>query len=230
MQDNLILGIILIVIAILEISLAAYLFLTNYKDQIRRWYSFFVLSISIWVGSLGLSFVFTSKDLIVMTGYLPYVGGMLGVVTLLGFSWVFPLVTKRFTKWQWIALIIPMILFTILIYSPLAPVVQETQMTEWRTNPKGPSYDLYNAFILVYIIWAVVNLAIKIRTADGIHRWQLKNLLIGVSISAFVVIVANVLLPWLRTSNWEFFESFIGPALSAVWLVFSGYIIFKKRI
>lgn len=230
MQDHYLFGIVLIVISSLELFLSVYLTVTNYRNEIRRWYSLFTFCISIWVGSLGLSLIFTTKEAVTVVGYFPWISGICAVVALLGFSWVFPVKTKRLTFLQWLILLLPILIFSILIFSSFAPVVQETQLTKWRTNEKGPSYNLYNISITIFILWAFINLLRKHRISDGIHKWQLKYLIVGIAISSFAVIMANILMPWLKIAEWELFESFIGPTLSIVWLGFTSYIIFRKKI
>ncbi|MBI5037121.1 MAG: hypothetical protein HZC01_00210 [Candidatus Kerfeldbacteria bacterium] len=222
-------AIILLIIAGVEIALAMYTLLGDIKSQVRRWYAMFALSVAIWVGSLGLDILVSAKKAVIIIGYFPWIGGVLIVTTLLFLVWIWPYKSQPIKLWNWVVIILPIIVFTFLILSPYAPVVEKTQMTAWRSNEQGPSYGLYNTLIFGYLLWAVVSLYRKFRESDGIYRWQLKYFMVSVILAGGIIVVTNIIIPWLGYSEWEIFESAFGPEVSILWVGFSTYIHLKKH-
>jgi hypothetical protein len=102
-------------------------------------------------------------------------------------------------------------------------------MNVWRRAHFGPGIHIFNILFVVYWIWAIVNLNQTYKASEGIHRWQLKNFLIGIVISSFFGILLNLIFPWLDIFMYDFL-SVIGAITSVIWLGFTSYILFKKNI
>lgn len=222
-------GIILLIIAVLEGFLALYLFLTNPRDQIRRWYSLFVFGIMLWVfGNAGG--IFTNDVQVAnFINKLSWVGPIFIAPTLLFLSWIFPYKSQLIGLKNWLIFIVPVVFFLILLYTPLLPIMKSTNMDEWRTVNFGPGLHLFNSFFIIYWLWAIYNFFKKYQTADGIHRWQLKYLLIGIVISSVFGITLNLILPWLQLTVFPVIGA-IGAESTVIWLAFTTYILFKKNI
>ncbi|PIY96560.1 MAG: hypothetical protein COY66_03870 [Candidatus Kerfeldbacteria bacterium CG_4_10_14_0_8_um_filter_42_10] len=223
-------GIILIIIAALELFLGIYILLQNPRDHIRRWYAFLVFMVALWVWSIGFV-VFTNDIFIIdIVTRLNWVGPIFIASTLLFFSWIFPYPTKRIGIKNWLIFFFPMVIDLFLLYWDVFPIFKSIKLDPWRTVVFGPGVHVFNALFLFYWIWGTYNFYHKFRAADGIHKWLLKYFLIGIIISSIFGVTSNLILPWFGLYMKYPVLSAIGPELSIIWLGFTGYILFKKNI
>lgn len=222
-------GIILLLIAFLELVLGLYILLRNPKNEISRWYSLLVFSIMLWVIGNGGSIFFNNLNIINFINKLAWVGPIILAPTFLFLSWVFPYKTKALTIKNWLIFFIPIIFFLIILFTSFLPIMKSTNLDEWRTPNFGPGLHLFNAFFIIYWLWAIYNFYKKYKTADGIHHWQLKYLLIGIIISSLYGITLNLILPWINMTVLPIVGA-IGAEASIFWLGFTAYVLFKKDI
>jgi len=143
-------GIILLVIAFLELLLALYILLQNHRDRIRRWYSFFIFSVSLWVWPIGLIVFINRVGIIEFISKLNWVGPIFIAPTLLFLSWIFPYKLKQISIKNWLVFLLPIFIFLILLFTPIFPILESANLDEWRTVNFGPGLHLFNAFFVIY--------------------------------------------------------------------------------
>lgn len=223
-------GIILQIIGYLELVLSLYVLFQNPNDRIRRWYALLVLSVAIWVWSIGAVLFVDDIFIIDILTRLNWVGPILIAPTLLFFSWVFPYIDKKISINNWLIFSFPIFIGLFLLYFRTFPIFTTIQIDPWRTVVFGPGLHIFNSLFLVYWLWATYNLYRKFKTADGINRWLLRYVLLGIIISSIFGIVSNMILPWFGYWIDHPYLSAIGPELSIIWLGFTSYILFKKNI
>ncbi|MFA5070530.1 MAG: histidine kinase N-terminal 7TM domain-containing protein [Patescibacteria group bacterium] len=219
---------ILIPIAILELILGLYILSRRPRSAVSVSFAIFCFSVALWVFSNGFGYVLESPDSFkVFWWYLTFPSASLIASVFLYFSWVFPYKSKEIRLREYLAVIIPTVVFSLVIaFSDIF-----IKGIDFNLNPPpfifGPFYHVFAIYFLFFWIGALINLIIKYKKSDGIHRWQLKYLLIGVFLSSIFGMGTNLLLPYffhLKTLSYDF----IGPGSSIIWLGMVSYIIWKK--
>ncbi len=219
-----IIGYILLLIALAEFFLGLYLIFRYQRSQATMWYGLFAIAISVYVGANGLGYVNT-----VVTGqwaeHIAWVGGMATAMFFLPFSYTFPLPRRSARElvplaiWP-LAIIIPGLLFTNLF-------VQQQSIVRFGQGYKtatGPYFWFMILIFLVYWIWAITNLIIRLRKSDGTHRQYLQLILIGIFLSLLVSAIFDIYMPLTHVTRY----GYIGSLFSTIWLGFTSYIILKK--
>lgn len=210
-------------IAALELLLAIVLMYRYRRSEIVTTFVLFILSVVLWVGSIALFFLVDSTIAIAMAR-LYYVAAAGIALFYVFFAVVFPFRSIRLTG-----------LRVVLVTLPFVVVSLITTLTDWlvksfvvvgntREIIWGSFYHEYAVYFLIYWIIGTWFLAQKFRRSDGVHFWQLKYLLYGITVSSIMGIGFDLLLPWFGnyTLIW------IGPLSSIVWLGFTTYIIFRR--
>lgn len=222
-------AIILFIVSFLEILLAGYVYIRNRKNLIGKVFSFFTFCVSFWVWPIGIVVFLNDQQSIEFFTKLTWIGPIFLAPTLLLFSWIFPYKSIEIKLKHWLILIFPVIVSILLLCTSIYPVIDSVEMNVWRRAHFGPGIHIFNILFVVYWIWAIVNLNQTYKASEGIHRWQLKNFLIGIVISSFFGILLNLIFPWLDIFMYDFL-SVIGAITSVIWLGFTSYILFKKNI
>ncbi|MFH1534942.1 MAG: histidine kinase N-terminal 7TM domain-containing protein [Patescibacteria group bacterium] len=223
-------AIVLIVIGCLELLLSLYILFQNPKDRIRRWYSLLVFSVALWVLSIGLGITINDVFAIDILTRLNWIGPIVFAPTLLFFSWIFPYTTKKIGIRNWLIFGFSIVTGILLLYNDIIPIYTSINSDPWRTVIFGPGVHIFNVLFLLYWVWSAINLYIKFRSADGVNRWLLRNVLLGILISSIFGVVSNMILPWFGLWADMPYLSAIGPELSIIWLGFTAYVLFKKNI
>jgi hypothetical protein len=102
-------------------------------------------------------------------------------------------------------------------------------MDAWRSIIFGPGVHVFNVLYIYYLIWALVNFYKRFKSAEGLHRWQLKYFLIGLVISSVFGLLFDLIFPWLNILMYDVYSVW-GAMATIIWLGFSSYILFKKNI
>ncbi|MFH1598049.1 MAG: histidine kinase N-terminal 7TM domain-containing protein [Patescibacteria group bacterium] len=216
-------SIISLVIGILMAIVGLYVFIRNPKARINKAFGFLVLILVLWVaGNIVTSEVNDVKMASIWAKYIFSVALFLPI-TIIYFSWVFPYESKQVKKRDAFLLLIPVVLVFITLTTNF--VVKGLDGIGWHANTIfGSGLYLYILIFLGYWVWAIVNLVNKLNKSDGIHRWQLKNILWGIIPTSVIGIVSSLILPLYGNQN------FIWLTLAAlfIFIFFTSYIIFKK--
>ncbi|MBU1148653.1 hypothetical protein KKI23_01040 [Patescibacteria group bacterium] len=210
--------------ALLEIVLALYVYLRNRKNEINVSFALFVFGGFLYALASAL-FLSMDEGVALFWGKMSYLGGTLAAVFFLYFSLTFPFKKLAISWLHKIAFFLPIILFTILIFSTDTFTTSFFEENNLRYLKLGPSYDLFVIFFVCYWIWALVNLFNKYKVSDGIHRWQLKYFLWGAVITSIIIVVFDLFLPLFDIRQFSIFA----PELILIWFGFTAYILFGKR-
>lgn len=218
---------ILIPIAILELILGIYILSRRPRSAVSVSFAIFCFSVALWVFSNGFGYVATTKMYQWFWWNLTFPAASAIVSVFLFFSWIFPYKSKLIRVKDYLLVITPALFFSALLI-----------FTDWfikdinyaKSPPQfvfGPFFHVFGVYFLIYWIGAFINLLLKYKKSDGIHRWQLKYLLWGLAFSSVFGMATNLLLPWVMNLI-TFYYDFIGPASSIIWLGMVSYIIWKK--
>jgi hypothetical protein len=220
-----IIGSILLLIAIAEFGLGIW-FITKYpKNQTTLWYGLFALGVSFYVGSNAFGFLeIGDMNYAEKVGWS---GAAIITASFLAFSYSFPLPRKKNPE------LIPLVLWPIIVFVPtflfttLLIGFSSNELYNYETGYQtvdGPYFWVFLIFFGVYWLWSLKNLISNYLNSDGIHRWQLRMLLTGVSLSLLVSVVFDIILPLIARTNF----GYVGSLFSAIWLGFTASIILKK--
>jgi hypothetical protein len=216
-------GYILLAIALAEFALGLWFIFAYRRQQSTFWYGLFALGVAIYVGANGLGY---SQLASASTAeHLAWAGGMLTAVFILPFSYSFPLArrsTRELLPWIiWpLTVVIPGVLFTGLFVGQVFSGVYGRDYT----TPLGPYFIIMMLFFATYWIWGIANIIKSYIISDGIHRSQLKMLIIGLGSSVVLASLFDIVFPLIQIVRF----GFLGSLFSAIWLGFTSYILVKK--
>ncbi|MBU1148655.1 hypothetical protein KKI23_01050 [Patescibacteria group bacterium] len=212
-------------IAGLELALGFFILWRKPRTIISISYSLLIFSIVLWVFANGYGFLVDSHASHLFWWKLSFIGasGVAGFILL--FSWIFPFPKKEINIYNYLIVFLPIIGVAVLLmgdwlvsgvdYSSGIPIIT---VGSWQL--------IFAAYFIIWLSWGIVNLAKKYKESDGIHRWQLKWILVGLGLPAIFGMLINLILPifGVQTGYWDW----LGTGSSIIWLAITSYIIFKK--
>lgn len=108
----------------------------------------------------------------------------------------FPRRITKHSSSKKILLLLPTLFFTFLV--PVGPVVKDVAISNQTVNIlAGKFYFLYAAYIFIYFSAAFSSLILKYRSSKGLQRTQISYLLLGLSLSAIVIVATNLFVPYI---------------------------------
>ena len=200
-----------------------YVFVRNPKGRINKVFGLLVLIIIFWVA--GNILTAEASSVVTASMWSRFIFGvvLLLPVILVYFSWVFPYESKQIGGRDTLLLFIPIVFLFITLTTKF--VVKDLDGTGWYAKTIfGQGLYIYILIFLGYWIWALVNLFNKYKKSDGIHRWQLRNILWGIIPTSVIGIISSLILPLYGNQNYLWLTLF---ALF-IFIFFTSYIIFKK--
>ncbi|MFA6512443.1 MAG: histidine kinase N-terminal 7TM domain-containing protein [Patescibacteria group bacterium] len=215
----------MIIIGLFDFGFASFIF-TRYQRESRIiMYGMFALMVGGWVLLNGVGLLFerggATSDFF---GRSAFVFAAFIFPFMYVFSVLFPFPSARIDgRFVFLALL-PAILLSALAYFTDA-LIQGFDLTRYAQTIPGEGFWLYVLYILIFFGLILAELLGKFRRSDGIHRWQLKYLIIVIALSGFIGIITVLILPYI----WYFDSlAWIGPCSSIIWLGGSMYIVMKR--
>lgn len=215
-------GIILLVIALAEFALGLYFIFRYVRSPATIWYGLFCISAAIYVGANGLGYALDSFYIGERFGWA---GGILTGAFFLPFSFTYPIPERQardllpLVLWPAAVFILPLLLTNLFI--------ADRGIVYYRGGYQTTPGDYFWFMILMFVVywaWSILNLVRHHRRSDGIHRWQLRMILIGIITSLAVAIVFDIIYPFVTTSR----VGYVGSLFTSIWLGFTSYILVKK--
>jgi len=177
---------------------------------------------AVWVASNALDYILFSIFLTRLT----YAGAVLIAVGFFYFSLYFPFQKFSISKMHHFLIILLPAILIVILFTATNIFIRDINWDTLQIT-YGSVFHIFNIVFLIYWFWGIYNFVKKYRTADGIHRWQLKNIFWAIIFSLIAGITTNLILPWvfgIWTLGW------IGPMFSIFFLGFASYILFKRNI
>lgn len=224
MQD---IGIILLIIAALELLSGIYIFVTRVKGHIVYAHSIIVLGVVLWVAGNGMFALNTTNDMLFFWTKFIYIGAVILTVGFVYFSYAFPYFDIQLRRGTTTLFIASLVYFTWLMgFTHLFIVsIQQNLRSGAYEVVYGDFYHVFALWFLFFFVWGFANLWRKLKKASGVHRWQIRNVFIGVLLSFLVGATFNLILPWIHGPQWFY----IGAGSSLFWLAFTTYMVFNKK-
>lgn len=221
-------GIILLIIALLELALGFNIYSRDRNNSVNKSFLALTLGVIIWV-AVNAFLALTKETDLVLWYRLAYFAGVIIASSFLYFAWVFPY-RLFFTDWRRkIIVIAPIILFIPLFFLTDLMILSVTKNEQVPVVDYGSWFSLYVAYFVAFFAWAFLSLVKKYRRSDGMHRWQLKYVIISALIPVVVNLFTDIFLPWFGYSRQPWMV-YIGAELSVVWLGLTAYVAFKKKV
>lgn len=217
-------GLILILLALAEITLGFWFVVRYRRQQATVWYGLFMIGVGLYVGANGLGYL----DVLLTQGqaeHLAWTGGALVATFILPFSYTFPLQRKTVRE------LLPLALWPLAIFVPgilwtNAFILQQATVNfgNGYTTQPGPYFPFFIAFFGLYWLGALVNLTRSYRNADGIHRQQVGIFLLGTVLSVVISSYFDIFKPLTNATQY----GYVGSLCSSIWFGFTAYILVKK--
>lgn len=217
----------LIPIAILELILGIYILSRRPRSAVSVSFAILCFSVALWVFGNGLGFILEISNLKWVLYNMVFLAASMIAGSFLYFSWIFPFKSKIIRLRDYLLVILPVIFFgATLIFTDwfIKGMDYSQRITQYYF---GFLYHVFAVYFIFFWVGAFINLIIKYRKSDGIHRWQLKYLLWGVALSSIFGMGYNLIIPWVTGLTVQTYD-FIGPGSSIIWLGMVSYIIWKK--
>lgn len=202
-----------------ELVLAIYFWVTNSKSEVRKVLGLAFFSAAGWAISncqpnAGLSIL----------GVLPFIFGPLLLVALVHFAIVYPYKKFTFDKLHAMFLYVPWIFFSYLIFATHTVITDIYIVNNASYTTGGPLFGIFNIYLGVLYLGAVIILAWKSRQLDGMFRrntqiafWSI--LIGGLPGSVLAIVHGFQSLP---------FNYLYGPIGTALWPLMTLYVVRKS--
>jgi hypothetical protein len=208
------------------LTLAAYFAKSNSGSPVRRAMAFLSFSTGMWVLATTVGVYHTPDTITLWSAPLTYVFGVIVVTGLVIFSLEFPASSFGLDARHITFLFIPVAIFTYLLLA--TPLI----IADYQAGPNvqgvwigGPLYNLYNIYLTVFYIAALVILASKFSKVDGINRANLGIVFWAFLLGGSPAVVNDLIVP-LFVNHAS--TPFIGTMSTIAWLGLTSYILVKK--
>ncbi|MDD5342416.1 MAG: histidine kinase N-terminal 7TM domain-containing protein [Patescibacteria group bacterium] len=221
-------GIILLVIALIVLALGFYIYNRDPKNAVNISFLFTATGVTIWI--LANSFIAINTDTESALWYrMAYFAGVLIASSVLYFSWVFPYRLFQTGLWRKVIVLVPAVAFAPLFFLTDSIIIGVQRTSDLTILEYGKLFPLYVAFFALFFLWTLFSLIKKYRRSNGMHRWQLKYVIISILIPFVANMITDMIIPMAGSGRPAWME-FTGAELSVVWLGFTAYVAFKKKV
>ena len=224
----------LIFIAGLNLLLAIFVWLLNFKNKINITFSLGMVGVTLWAAFEAFIFMSSNSSTIFFWGILTYVSGIFVALNFLLFSFYFPFEQYKI-KNSLLTFIFLIFVITIVISSVPGVLVKEGVLgqnlknNDLILNPTG--FLIYAASFFLFFIWSFCNLFFKYIKGSGFVRRQLKYIIFGTFILFAFGSIFDLIVPYFKG---EIF-GWVGPYATLIMMIsvslflfFSGKKIYIK--
>lgn len=208
-----------------NLTLGLVVFFQDFRNRINA--SFFLITVAIALWTLGVYLFWNVPDikLAFAGGRIAFLGASTIPAFMLFFSLVFPKELKTITFFWAGAVISPLIIFPVLVFSNLI-LKEVVSLAGGVRRVYGPAYPLFLLYYVLYFILFFYDLFLKERSFSGISRTQVRYVFLGFGVSAAIAFTTNLILPFFGIGAF----SFIGPHATLFLVVIVAYAILKHRL
>lgn len=219
-------SIFLILVGIINLIYGLIIYLRNRKSQINFWFFLVVLSVTFWV--FAMFFFRLSKESSELLARVLYLSAALIPISFLYFSFVFPEEKNVFETWKKYLLFLPLVVISLLSIAPnmLILNVDIIPGEEKIILFNQKIHLIYGLYIIIYFLWAYINLFQKYIKSSGILKTQIKYIFVSTLISTTIGVTTNLIMPFLGifTLNW------LGQVMTIIMITFIAYAIVKHHL
>jgi PAS domain S-box-containing protein len=214
----------LLVIAVLNLALAAYIFFRNRQDTMNRSFAFFASSLSFWTTALAFGRLYPAYFIPALQS--AFAAGSLSAMGVVMFVEALPVpYISQTHRSLWVFGIGASVL-SILSFSPwvVAGVRSEPHGVQALYGPLHPLFAFYSLACFAYVSRV---LRAKHRAATGLSKIQIRYVFFALVIPGLLVTASNAIVPFLlKTSAYSQY----GPAFSLLMLGVIAHAIIRHRL
>src|SRR6266568_9541973 len=214
----------LLIIAALNLALAAYIFFRNRQATMNRSFAFFASSLSLWTAALAFGLLYPAYY--IPTLQLAFATGSLSAMGVVMFVEALPVPYISQTHRSLWVFGFGAIVLSILSFSPwvVAGIRLEAHGVQALYGPLHPLFALYPLACFVYVSRV---LRAKHRAAAGLSKIQIRYLFFAFVIPGLLVTTSNAIVPFLlKTSAYSRY----GPVFSLPMLAMIAHAIIRHRL
>jgi len=209
----------------INIVMAIFVYLKDYKNAVNYTFAALILSITSWIlvnfmadNSTGYAALIWTKLTFVTTAFIAWL--------LLLFVLIFPLRKKSLPLVSNAMLFTPNLIVCLLMLTNL--IVKGVDIQSWGVNVIfGPANIIFAIYFLGYVASATGILIRNTYETRGTTRFQMLYVLLGLALSISFATITNLIIPF--TLN-IFYPSKYGHFFTLIFIVFTTYAITKTRL
>jgi len=219
-------SLILIIVAILNLLLGAFVYLKNRKDKINIYYGLTASSTAAWCFGIAVLRLTNNVDTAFFWVRFNYVAATLIGISFLSFSLVFPFVKEK-PKKIYKTLFLLFAAFVLFISAwPNLMVVGVEINDKGNTGILTEFVYFFATYFMMCLIGAFGNFIQKYKDADSTQKVQIKYVFTGTLIAAIFGTTFDLILPIAR--NWEL--AWLGPIFTIVMVGLIAYAVLKHHL
>ncbi|MDD5342412.1 MAG: ATP-binding protein [Patescibacteria group bacterium] len=204
--------------------IGVFIIIKSKGSKVRISFGYLVIVIDIWILFTYLVDHTSDENIAAQISKLVFIGPIFIPALLLYFSYIFPnKVDLSKKKKLFIGLPILILLSTL----PVNLLVKGVRIHPWGTEfVYGPSYLPWIFYFATFIIIALNNIIRTYRKSSGIVKQQVKYLFFGLTISAGIAVITNIILPIFGKQEFSIY----GIQSIIIFLGFTAYAIIRHRL
>ncbi len=211
---------------IINIILGILVYLKNPKNRINSAFFLVIILISGWAFCLYASNHTNNYLEALWWNKLIYAVTSIMMVYISYFSIVFPRENPVLNSKTRILWFLPGIILAILVLSTKLLVENIYYISSGTAITFGPLFILHSLFIIFYLGFTLINLAIKYLKSNRRYKMQIGYFFFGSFLSGFFAIITNVFLP----SFGNFQLTKFGPSFTLIFVALTTYAIVKYNL
>jgi signal transduction histidine kinase len=220
--------VILIIATILNLGLGFFIYFKNRKNKINISYAFLSLGLAGWALTNAIFQITPSLEKALFWARLSDISAILLVSSLFYFSLVFPEDILISQKYQYYLLYSLTILVTLISLPNFDFVRKEVAFRDHVQKQiiTGNGFYIFAFYILLFLIWTIINLKEKYKISKGIVKFQLQYVFIGIVIGILFGATFNLILPLMGNYSLVW----LGPISTLISLIFIGLAITRYHL
>lgn len=185
-------GVVLLVIAILELLLGLYIYNRDKKNAVNITFLFTTIGVVIWV--TVNSYLALGSDINSALWYkLAYFSGVIIASSFLYFARVFPYRIFHTGRIMKTIALVPIAVFAGLTFFTDTIIINVINIGQIPEVHFGDWFVIYVILFISFFCWALTTLIRKYRRSNGMHYWQLKYVIISVLIPIIANLISDIL-------------------------------------
>jgi DNA-binding NtrC family response regulator len=221
-----IINISLIIIAIINLAFATFIYLRGKQREVSVLYSINILTIIGWI--LGMiAYRAAPQSTSLFWCIVLYISPTPIASTFLYFTYIFPYHEETFSLLKKRLIFLGNAIIILLVLTPNF-IIQDVIIRpgQEKAITFGPGYTIYAIYILGYFLYGFWKLLKKIFNSYGTQKYQIIYLLIGYSAGANISFITNLIMPWFG----RFELNWVGQTLPTFMVCSVSYAIIRYRL
>lgn len=226
-----IIDLLLFTVTACAVVLAVVVWRRRQKHIVNIAFSLFTLSSGLWTFSIALFRLSHTTETALYSQRMIYVMASIVACTFLYFAKEYPFVRKPFYKEFRYIVFVPFGITLILLFTKWFVVNVTVSGVGHNTAQLGPAFLIWALWVLSYMIWGLIELFIKYRQANSLHKMQMRYIFVAVILPLACAIPFTMILPWYGNFNFVWIAAIsILPMLLLITYAIGRYRLIDIRL